>query len=64
MHKKRKSLPVTNINHNLVDSVAEGTVFEPKYRFQHLQDEIQKHLQTPQKTPNEQKLEYSKKQKL
>ena len=35
MHKKRKSLLITNINHNLGDSAAEGTVSEPKCHFQH-----------------------------
>ena len=35
LHRKRKSLLVTNINHNLGDSVAEGTVSEPKRHFQH-----------------------------
>ena len=34
LHKKGKSLLITNINHNLDDSVAEGTVSEPKYHFQ------------------------------
>ena len=34
LHKKGKSLLITNINHNLGDSVAEGTVSEPKYHFQ------------------------------
>ena len=47
---------------SLGDSVAEGTVSESKCHFQHWQDK--RHLQTPQKTPNEQKLEYSKKQDL
>ena len=32
---KKKSLLITNINHNLGDSVAEGTVSEPKCHFQH-----------------------------
>ena len=35
LHMKRKSVLSTNINHNLGDSVAEGTVFEPKCHFQH-----------------------------
>ena len=35
LHKKRKSLLITNINRNLSDSVAEGTVSEPKCHFQH-----------------------------
>ena len=33
-HKKRKSLLITNINYNLNDNTEEGTVSEPKYRFQ------------------------------
>ena len=41
LHEKRKSLLITNMNHNLGDSVAEGTVSEPKCHFQHRQDEIQ-----------------------
>ena len=72
MHKKRKQLLITNINHNIGDSVtehnlggnvAEGTVSEPKFHFQHWQDKIQ-HLQTPQKTPNEQKTRIFKEIKL
>ena len=35
LHKIRNSLLITNINHNLGDSVAEGTVSEPKCHFQH-----------------------------
>ena len=35
LHKKRKSLLIANINHNLKDSVAQGTVSEPKCCFQH-----------------------------
>ena len=35
LHRKRKSLPITNINHNLGDSAAERTVSEPKRHFQH-----------------------------
>ena len=35
LHKKRKSLLITNINYNLGDSVAEGTVSEPNCHFQH-----------------------------
>ena len=35
LHKKRKSLLITNIKHNLGDSVVEGTVSEPKFHFQH-----------------------------
>ena len=34
LHEKKKSLLITNINHNLGDSVAEGTVSEPKCHFQ------------------------------
>ena len=34
LQKKRKSLLITNINHNLSDSVAEETVSEPKCHFQ------------------------------
>ena len=62
LHKNRKSLLITNINHSLGDSVAEGTVSESKCHFQHLQDK--RHLQTPQKTPNGQKLEYSTRNKI
>ena len=51
LHKK-KSLLITNINNDLGGSVAEGAD-EPRCHFQH--------FQTSQKTPNEQKLEYSKK---
>ena len=50
--KKKKSLLITTINNNLGGSVAEGAD-EPRCHFQH--------FQTSQKTPNEQKLEYSKK---
>ena len=35
LHKKRKSLLITNINHNLGDTVAEGAVSEPTCHFQH-----------------------------
>ena len=35
LHKNRKSLLITNINHNLSDRVVEGTVSEPKCHFQH-----------------------------
>ena len=35
MYKKRKSFQITNIIHNLGDSVAEGTVSEPAFHFQH-----------------------------
>ena len=35
LHKKRKSLLITNINNNLGDSVAEGTDFEPICHLQH-----------------------------
>ena len=55
----RKSLLIPNIYHNLGNSVAEGTVSEPKLSL--WQDKIQQHLQAPQKTPNKQKQEYSKK---
>ena len=34
LHKKRRSLWVTNINHNLGDSFVEGTVSEAKCHFQ------------------------------
>ena len=40
LHKKRKSLLITNINHNLGDSVVEGTVSEPKCHFHHWHDKI------------------------
>ena len=33
LHKKRKLLLITNIDQNVGDSVAEGTVSEPKYHF-------------------------------
>ena len=35
LHKKRKSVLIPNINHNLGNTVAEGTVSEPKCHFQH-----------------------------
>ena len=35
LHKKRKSLLIPNINHNLGGSVTEGTVSEPKCHLQH-----------------------------
>ena len=35
LHRKRKSLLITNINHNLCDSVVEGKVSEPKCHFRH-----------------------------
>ena len=35
LHKKRKLLLITNINHNLGDSVVEGTVSVPKCHFHH-----------------------------
>ena len=31
----KKTLLITNINHHLYDSVAEGTVSDPKCHFQH-----------------------------
>ena len=34
-HEKRRSLLITNINHNLDDIVAEGTFSETKCHFQH-----------------------------
>ena len=39
-HKTRKLLLITNINYNLGKCVLEGTVSEPKYLFQQLQDKI------------------------
>ena len=57
---KKKLLLIGNTSKNLVDSVAEGTVSEPKFYFQYGQDERQC-LQTYQKNPNEPKLEYRKK---
>ena len=39
--KRRESLVTTNINHNLGDNVAEGTVTEPKCHFQHWQVKMQ-----------------------
>ena len=35
LQKKRKSLLITNINHNLSDSIVEGTVSESICYFQH-----------------------------
>ena len=35
LHKKRKSLLIPNINHNLGNNAAEGTVSEPKCHFKH-----------------------------
>ena len=35
LHKNRKSSLNTDINHNLGDSLGEGTVSEPKCHFQH-----------------------------
>ena len=40
LHKKINLLLITNINHNLGDSVGERTVSEPKYYFQHWQDKL------------------------
>ena len=40
LHKKRKSLPITDINHNLGDSVLEGTVSEAKFCFHYGHDKI------------------------
>ena len=40
LHKKQKSLLITNINHNLSDIVAEGTISEPACHFQHRQGKI------------------------
>ena len=60
-NSKKKSLFTTNINSKLGDSVAEVTVSEPTCHFQHWHGKIQEHLQTPQKTPNEEKVENSKK---
>ena len=39
LHKK-KLLLITNIDQNVGDSAAEGTVSEPKYHFQQWQDKI------------------------
>ena len=39
--KLKLSALITNINHNLGDSVAEGTVSEPACHFQHWQDKVQ-----------------------
>ena len=52
LYDKRKSLLITNINNNLSESVAVGTVSGPKCHFQHWQGKIKYYLQTPQKTPN------------
>ena len=41
---KKESLLITNINNNLGDSVAEGTVSEPACQFQHLHGKIKEHL--------------------
>ena len=35
LHRKREHLLITNINHNLCDSVVEGKVSEPKCHFRH-----------------------------
>ena len=40
LHKIRKLLLITNINHNLGYSVGERTVSEPKYCIQHWQDKL------------------------
>ena len=37
---KKKLLLITNIDQNVGDSAAEGTVSEPKYHFQQWQDKI------------------------
>ena len=40
LHEKRKLLQITNIKHNVGDSVVEGTVSEPKCHFHQRQDKI------------------------
>ena len=61
---KIKLLLITNINHNLGDSVAEVIVSDPKVTFNINRIKYNNICKLLKKTPNERKLQYSKKQKL
>ena len=61
LHRKRKSLLITNINHNLGDKCCGGDSFGAQTSFSTLQDKTLQNLQFPKKAPNEEILEYSKK---
>ena len=61
---KIKLLLITNINHNLGDSVAKVIVSDPKVTFNINRIKYNNICKLLKKTPNERKLKYSKKQKL